>query len=141
VTVHRRRPGRGGRALGQPGFTLLEVLVALAILSLAVVTGIQLFAGGLRLLKRAGEHQQATVLADSKVRELTTLTEGQEAGVDGDFTWERTIREAPLPVESAEGPDVSPYKVYAVTVQVRWGDHRSLELATLRVLRPPEPTQ
>src|SRR3989442_9387407 len=48
------------------GFTLLEVLVALAILSIAVVASIQGFAQGLRLLKLAGDHQQATLIADQK---------------------------------------------------------------------------
>ena len=45
------------------GFTLLEVIVALAILSLAVVAAIQGFAQGLRLLKLAGDHQRAMLLA------------------------------------------------------------------------------
>ena len=44
------------------GFTLIEVLVALAILSLAVVASIQGFAQGLRLLRLAGDHQQAMLL-------------------------------------------------------------------------------
>ena len=52
------------------GFTLLEVLVAFAILSVAVVALIQGFAQGLRLLKVAGDHQQAVLLADQKAREV-----------------------------------------------------------------------
>jgi len=35
----------------EAGFTLLEVLVAFAILSIAIVAGIQAFAQGLRLLR------------------------------------------------------------------------------------------
>jgi general secretion pathway protein I len=120
------------------GFTLLEVLVALAILGLAVVAAIQLFAGGLRLLKLAGEHQQATLLADGKARELTSIVEGEESGTEGEFTWHRSVRATEIPPElTLTGP--ASYRVYAVTVQVRWGDRRSVEVATLRTARPLEP--
>src|SRR6266571_2761381 len=62
------------------GFTLLEVIVALAILSLAVVAAIQGFAQGLRLLKLAGDHQRAMLLADEKAREVVDPEEGREPG-------------------------------------------------------------
>ena len=65
------------------GFTLLEVLVALAILSFAVVTMIQLFAQGLRLLRVSGDYQQAVLLADQKAREVETVREGIESGMRG----------------------------------------------------------
>src|SRR6267143_1143660 len=55
LTIEAARPGARCTA----GFTLLEVLVAFAILSVAVVALIQGFAQGLRLLKVAGDHQQA----------------------------------------------------------------------------------
>jgi len=87
VSPSRRR----GTARGDAGFTLLEVIVALAILGTAVVASIQAFAGGLRLLKLAGDHQQAILLADQKMREVTVLEDGKEEGTEGPFTWERTI--------------------------------------------------
>ncbi|PYN07927.1 MAG: hypothetical protein DME06_16780 [Candidatus Rokuibacteriota bacterium] len=114
--------GRGRsrrRAPADRGFTLLEVVVALAILSVAVVAGIQLFAGGLRLLKLAGEHQEATLIADAKTREVSAFVEGHETGTDGDFTWERTVRRTDVPVELATTTP-QPYELYAVTVRVSW---------------------
>ena len=73
----RPAPGRSegrqtpeGREAPEAGFTLIEVLVALAILSIAVVASIQGFAQGLRLLKLAGDHQHAMLLADQKMREV-----------------------------------------------------------------------
>ncbi len=123
---------------GESGFTLLEVLVALAILSLAVVTAIQLFAGALRLLKVAGEHQAAILIADQKTRELPALAEGRESGTEGPFTWERTIRATQVPAALAITSQ-KPFEVFEVTVQVRWGGKRSVEVATLRTAHPAEP--
>ena len=130
----RRRGECGGPA--DEGFTLLEVLVALAILSLAVVAGIQLFAGSLRLLKLAGEHQEATLIADEKTREVSSLVEGRETGTEAGFTWERTIQRTEMPAELVTVTP-KPYEVYAVTVRVSWGQQRSVQLATLRTAHPP----
>jgi type II secretion system protein I len=122
----------------QAGFTLIEVLVALAILSVAVVACIQGFAQGLRLLKLAGDHQQAMLLADQKMREIVEPKEGREQGTDGALWWERTTR-------LLETPDLTPAtgnvrgRVFAIDVRVVWEDKRHLEVSTLRMM-PPEGT-
>ncbi len=114
------------------GFTLLEVLVAFAILSIAVVASIQGFAQGLRLLKAAGDHQQAMLLADQKVREVVIPAEEKLSGTEGPFTWERTITLVPTP-ELQRTPVTEAWRVYRITVRVGWGEQRQVELATLRV--------
>jgi general secretion pathway protein I len=120
------------------GFTLLEVLVALAILGLAVVTVIQLFAQGLRLLKVSGDYQQAVLLADQKAREAGPLREGVESGQEGPFGWERRATVTPVPVELTV-VSATPVRLYQLTVQVRWGGNRSVEVATLRTAEEPLP--
>ena len=67
------------------------MLVAFAILSVAVVAVIQGFAQGLRLLKVAGDHQRAVLLADQKTREVVAPVEGRDKGQEGAFDWERTV--------------------------------------------------
>jgi general secretion pathway protein I len=121
----------------RPGFTLLEVLVALVILSLAVVSMIQLFSQGLRLLKVSGDYQQAVLLADQKAREVETVREGVEAGREGDFEWERRATVTTVPAELTV-TGTNPIRLFQVTVQVRWGG-RSVEIATLRTAREPLP--
>lgn len=129
-----RRPVCAARVgASSAGFTLLEVLVALAILSLAVVASIQGFAQGLRLLKLSGDHQQAMLLADQKTREIELPRVGQEQGTEGAFTWERTIKAVEAP--DLEGPGrPARWHVYEVVVHVKWGERRSVELATLRTV-------
>jgi general secretion pathway protein I len=127
----------GGSSRGEGGFTLLEVLVALIVLSVAVVATLQLFGGGLRLARAATEHQEATLLADEKLAESTldTLEEGSTEGTVGDYTWTRTVS---FPRDLApEEPDPTrpeTVRLARVSVEVRWGRNRHIELATLRVV-------
>jgi type II secretion system protein I len=129
----------------QGGFTLLEVLVALAILGVAVVAVIQGFAQGLRLLKVSGDHQQAMLLADIKLREITEeqlrADSGpveREANDEGPFHWERTTTLLETPdLRPATGPPR--WRVYQLAVRVSWDEHREVELVTLRTV-PATPT-
>jgi prepilin-type N-terminal cleavage/methylation domain-containing protein len=122
------------------GFTLLEVLVAMVILSLAVVTMIQLSSQGLRLVKLSGDHQEATRLADRIARATEIKAEGVDGGKEGPFTWERRIALVQIPKEltveagPASGPTIA---LYSLSIAVRWGSGRSVELATLRALAVP----
>ncbi len=120
----------------QGGFTLLEVLVAMIILSLAVVTMIQLSSLGLRLVKLSGDLQEATRLVDRIARATEVRGEGVDGGQEGPFTWERRIAAVTVPKElaSASGPSI---ELFSLSIAVRWGSGRSVELATLRALAVP----
>jgi type II secretion system protein I len=123
---------------GSEGFTLIEVMVALAILGIAVVTVIQLFSQSLRLLKLSGDHQQAVLLADQKTRELTTIAEGTEQGQEREFSWERRVTKTPVPEElTAAGS--APLRIFQVSVLVRWSANRQVEVATYRTARESLP--
>jgi len=142
------------------GFTLLEVLLALAILGVAVVASIQGFAQGLRLLKLSGEHQSAVLLADQKIRDIVTPEEGQKNGEDQlggtTFSWEMvtTPIEAPDLIPTAPGapppttttPSAATatgtpqWLVYQIAARVRWAEHRQVEITTIRISAPPATT-
>ena len=120
-----------GPRAGQAGFTLLEVLVALAILSIAIVASIQGFAQGLRLLKLSGDHQQAMLLADQKAREVVVPSEGREEGTEGLFQWERTTKMLEAPDLALNGrPPL--WRIYEIDVRVNWDRSRQVEVSTLR---------
>ncbi len=117
----------------QGGFTLLEVLVALAILGTAVVMSIQGVSQGLRLLKSAGDQQQAIIVADQKARELLVPTEGTESGTDGRFSWQRTSQVLATPeLTPANAPQK--WRVFQISVVVTWDEQRRLEVSTLRTV-------
>ena len=120
------------------GFTLLEVLVAMTILGLALVTLLQLSAQGLRLLRLSEDYQDAVRLADHLARGTEPAQERVEAGHQGSLRWERRITLVPVPEELTPAAGARA-RLYAVSVAVRWGNHRTLELASLRtVVEPPE---
>ena len=120
------------------GFTLLEVLVAMVLLSVAVVALIQLASQGLRLLKLSGDHQEAVALADRLARSTDAAAEGLESGQEGPFAWERRVRLVAVPDELLPISGPAP-RLLALSVAVRWGG-RTTEVATLRLATGPTGT-
>jgi prepilin-type N-terminal cleavage/methylation domain-containing protein len=120
------------------GFTLLEVLVALVVLSTAVVAALQLFGGGLRLARAAGDHTDAALLASAKLADLDPgpLTEGTDEGTEGPYRWTRRVAldSSLLPIDP-DTPEAVTIRLARVNVEVRWGQGRRFELTTLRTWR------
>lgn len=124
------------------GFTLIEVLVALTVLSLAL--GI-IFAGlsaSLRGRRTAVDYQQAALLAESKLNSIgveTNLEEGHTAGrFDDRFRWQALV--TAYIEEGRNQANESPKRPVIVTVTVVWGDpsdERSISLSTLRLAGRP----
>jgi prepilin-type N-terminal cleavage/methylation domain-containing protein len=129
--ISRAARGRVGRP---GGFTLLEVLIALAILGLAVVASIEGFAQGLRLLKLSGDHQQAMLLADRAAREALEPREGRaECEAPEPFACERVTRLLDTP-ELLEDGRPARVRVFEIAVRVSWDERRQVELTTMRTV-------
>jgi len=120
------------RRTGDGGFTLLEVMVAMVILSVAVITLVQLSSQGLRLLRVSGEHQDAVMLADRLARSADVAGEGVDTGHEGAFEWERRTRLVAVPADPAPVGTDAP-RLLSLSVAVKWGSGRSVEVATLRL--------
>jgi general secretion pathway protein I len=130
MTDAARRKGCDG------GFSLLEVVVALAILALALGALYPAFSSAARRAHLVAERDRAVMLADSKLAEIdaAVLRPGIEAGtVDGRYRWRRRVEPYALP---GAGADPTPLIPYQVTMEVRWGPEeraRSIELTTVRL--------
>jgi len=110
--------------MSKRGFTLIEVVVALAILGVGLIVIIELFSGGLRLGKVAEEYTKAVGYGRMKMEEIALsrgLAEGEEEGhFDNDYRWRVEIKKVDLlPVE--KNPDFkAPVELYRIQVNVLW---------------------
>ena len=126
------------------GFTLIETLVAMMILSIALVIVLQLFSGGLNSSQRSGAYTLAIFHAREKMEEILlpeTLVDGVYEGEFADgYTWQAEI----VSVQSEEEEDLIriPFVTFNIIVQVGWseGAHiRHFEISTLKNSQKPEP--
>jgi general secretion pathway protein I len=106
---------------GQKGFTLLEIMVSLAIISIAMIAMLSLGNRSIGVHDRLQRLTQATLLAQQKMSEseLKAKTGGvaqlQESSGDfadpfAEYRWHIELNDTPLP------------SVQMVTVKVLWGD-------------------
>lgn len=124
------------------GFTLIEVVVAMAILGVGLIVIIELFSGGLRLGRTSEEYTQAVGYARLKMEDIALakqLEEGQEEGeFDNIFRWRVEVKKVPvLPVE--ETTDFQPpVDLYQVKVIILWKSglkERSTVMETLKAVK------
>lgn len=107
--------------------------MALTILAGAIVAFMQLSSQGLRLLHLSDDYQQAVIVADRVARATDVIEEGADAGREGRFQWERRMTLVPVPQELTPGAGPQ-LRLYALSVAVRWGGSRMVELASLRTV-------
>ncbi|MGH7408747.1 MAG: type IV pilus modification PilV family protein [Candidatus Methylomirabilales bacterium] len=115
------------------GFTLLEVIIALAILGVTFAFAMELLATGVRSAKTSEDYIQAALLARQKMAQVAVLpsTGGEADGgeLGEGFRWVSEVH--PLPQE-----EELPARLYQVQVRVTWPGRRgekSLDLYTVRM--------
>ncbi len=112
------------------GFSLLEVMVAVAILGIAVVALFQVFSSGLRGVKKSEDYTRAIIIARSLLDEAYAVKD--PAGLDeslefeGGFNASRDVEE--IPDEDGRGA------MYIITVRVTWGRNGSFLLKGRRFI-------
>lgn len=126
----------------QSGFSLLETIVAMVILSLALGVLYQAVSGATRNTRVAAEHAEALMLAQSVLDQnrYVYTPEFTEQGEFGSMRWRVLVR----PVDQSRGSgDEMGGGLEQVLVQVEWGDSlrpRSVELMTIvPLLQEPTP--
>jgi prepilin-type N-terminal cleavage/methylation domain-containing protein len=118
------------------GFTLLEVLVAIAILGIAITVVIQLFSADLRAISVSSDYVSAATKAEAKMREIlsddklteTSLSETTDDGYRLDVSVTDALRDR---------TDNLQVRVLEIDLTVYWTrgtKERSLTLKTLKVV-------
>jgi general secretion pathway protein I len=139
---------------GQDGFTLLEVLISMAILAICLTIILQLFSGALRSAGISRHYVRAVLKAREKMETILMfpqLYETEYSGEDDDgFRWTLTVRrERDGEDEDEEGGsdrETSPLQraltMFRIDVTVRWGEGsaaRSFSLTTLKAAKEASP--
>ena len=117
------------------GFTLLEVLVALAVTGIALTVIYQLFSGNLKNISASEDYVAATTAGETKLREFLaeqTLGEG---------TWTQTTEEGyVVEIHSTEvlkeRTENLQVRAFDIDLTLRWkrgGRERSIHLRTLEL--------
>ncbi len=108
----------------EAGFTLLEVIVALAILGIGLTVIIELFSGGLRLGRVSQEYTKAMNYASLKMEEIATrntVEEGEDEGeFDDTYRWKVGVERVDI-LPGDKGTEFKPpAEFYHVRVNITW---------------------
>ncbi len=121
----------------QRGLTLLELLVAFAIMAMSLGLLYRVMGGSVRNAGEIERYQRAVVLAQSLLSLRDTVPEGGwlQAGEASGYRWH--IQSAPY-ATGLSGPAIP--TLHEVSIAISWSEdarQRSLELTTLRPERKP----
>lgn len=135
------------------GFSLLEILVAFAIMAVALTIILRIFGSGVNAAVVSEEYTLAVQIAESLMARIgveTPLQSGEFTGNEADkYDW--LVRITPVagpPVQPSRFPSQSQQQpvqpsllLMAVKVRVSWGEavdkQRSLELNSLKLYQEP----
>jgi general secretion pathway protein I len=128
------------------GFTLIEVVVALAILGVGLTVIIELFSGGLRLATASMEYTKAVNYARTKMEEVavkSALEVGTGEGESDDkaFRWQVAVKKVDLlPIDKSMDYK-PPIELFQVKIDVFWksgSKERSTSLESLKAIKPED---
>lgn len=127
-----------GRRNMSRGFTLLEVLVAFAILTFSLAGVFGVFSNSLRAVRTGEEYAHATALARARLAEVgisdRSISDPSSGEDDDGYRWRVDFEEMSDITITPTDSGLVPFRV---TVLVEWGqgNGRSVELATIRAVR------
>jgi general secretion pathway protein I len=127
----------------QRGFSLLEVVVALAILGLALGVLLEIFGSGLNGAELTSRYAQAATIAESRLASVgadVPLQPGDTGGSENDaFRWTLSIK--PYDEQQAQPQMGAPQslmrvQLFEIVARVSWSDYgkeREVVLSTLQL--------
>jgi general secretion pathway protein I len=144
------RCGLPGRPMHSPlrrqhGFTLLEVIVAFAVLALALTLLLGTMSGASRQVRDSADSGRAALHAQSLLAQLgvgESLGTGRDNGDfdEGRYQWALEVRPWKDPTQPPNAPlDPGAPRMVEIQLDVTWGDggpRQRLQLRSLRMLPP-----
>ena len=116
------------------GFTLLEILVALALLGIAITVVLQLFSTNLRALSVSGDYVSAALRAEAKMRDILDDTDLKEKSwsevTDEGYRFDASVTE--VLKERTENLQV---KMLEISLATQWLEGSKTKYITLKTLR------
>ncbi|MGH7829044.1 MAG: type IV pilus modification PilV family protein [Candidatus Binatia bacterium] len=123
----------------QQAFTLLEVVVAMAIVGLGVVTLLEIFSMGLRLQARGSERTEAMIFGQQAMDGFLVRRgmqgDRQEGSIGQKHRW--SVQVSPFQKEDSFFSS-SAWELQEITVEIRYRKGRRekpLEMKTLRLIK------
>lgn len=130
--IERNGPSPAG------GFSLLEILVAFAVLSVSLTAILAIYSSAFQSSSTAERYAVATQLVESKLKEVSVTSALQE-GVEGSAPTEQYVWRATSRALDWQGPSGSgehPLKPYEITVSAFWaeaGSEQAVSISTVRL--------
>ncbi|MEO6155685.1 MAG: prepilin-type N-terminal cleavage/methylation domain-containing protein [Thermomonas sp.] len=145
------RPSRGGGIVArtpararQRGYTLIEIIVAFAILALGLTLLLGTLSGATRQVRAAGDAGRAALHAQSLLAEFGNLPQPQHhegALEQGRYRWQFDVEPWQDPVAPVNPSRTDPNAAYLehLHLQVEWGEgapSQRIEATSLRLMLP-----
>lgn len=105
------------------GFTLVEIIVAIAVVGIVGVAFAGFFINSARMISAVDEREKAIMIAQTEMEELKAV--GYENIDSSDYPKEHGGYKIKLQL----APDTPP-QLYIITIRVEWDDNKNLELVS-----------
>ncbi|MBF0566541.1 MAG: prepilin-type N-terminal cleavage/methylation domain-containing protein [Nitrospirae bacterium] len=103
----------------QSGFTLIETMVAIAIMAIGLTTLMQLFSGSLRLVTYSEDYTRAAILAQARMREVMYDKDLQENAFS-EKIGSRYMADVNIQQVDKEKTSNLGYDLYSIKVDIKW---------------------
>lgn len=127
------------------GFTLIEVVITVAILGFGLILIIELFSGGLKMAKLSEEYTRAINYARLKMEQLRLNPPIEEATEEGSFDrnyrWRIIYKEVSMISKEVSQDFKAPAKIFKIDLTIFWKSgfrERSIGFETYKTVNEKE---